>query len=257
MDIRSVSHRAKLRLFYGCRGIGEKTTQTQLLTNKAKKHMAEQNLNHNWYAVCTRHQHERIAARILECKGFEVFLPLYQERRRWKDRIKEIDVPLFPGYLFIRDGLERWLPILSTHGVGNVVNCGGRPAAIPFSEIEGIRRIVESPLRVEPHPFLKSGDRVRVKYGPIAGVEGILLRKKNIARLVLSVEMLGKSAAVEVDATDVERIAARTVGMDLNLRTKFIPVPTGRRPPLSAARTDPTQMLLERPPYDAAFASDQ
>lgn len=171
--------------------------------------MTEQNLNHNWYAVCTRHQHEKSAARILEYKQFEVFLPVYRVRRRWQDRIKEISLPLFPGYVFVREGPARWLQILTTAGVCSVVSCGGRPAAIPFSEIEGVRRIVESTLHIEPHPFLKCGDWVRVKYGPIAGVEGILLRKKNVARLVLSVAMLGKSAAVEVDATHVERIPAK------------------------------------------------
>lgn len=173
--------------------------------------MTEQHLNHNWYAVCTRHQHEKSAARILECKQFEVLLPLYKERRRWQDRIKEISVPLFPGYLFVQAEPAKWLQILTTAGVSNIVSCGDRPAAIPSSEIEGVRRIVESTLRVEPHPFLKCGDWVRVKYGPIAGLEGILLRKKNIARLVLSVEMLGKSAAVEVDAGHVERIPAKSV----------------------------------------------
>jgi transcription termination/antitermination protein NusG len=171
--------------------------------------MTEQDLNHNWYAVCTRHQHEKSAARILELKQFEVFLPLYKVRRRWQDRIKEVSVPLFPGYVFVREGPARWLQILTTAGVSSVVSCGGRPSAIPFSEIEGVRRIVESTLHFEPHPFLKCGDWVRVKYGPIAGVEGILLRKKNVARLVLSVEMLGKSAAVEVDATLVERIPVK------------------------------------------------
>ncbi len=197
--------------------------------------MTEQDRNHNWYGVCTRHQHEKTAARILEYKDFEVFLPLYKIRRRWKDRIKEISVPLFPGYVFIKEGLERWLPILSTPGVCNIVSCAGRPAAIPHSEIEGVRRIVESTLRVEPHPFLRSGDWVRVKYGPIAGVEGILLRKKNIARLVLSVEMLGKSAAVEVDATHVERIPSRALRIELDLQTNFISVRTGGRPSLPAA----------------------
>ena len=171
--------------------------------------MIEQDLSRKWYAVATRYQHEKTAAQILEYKQFEVFLPLYKVRRRWVDRVKEISTPLFPGYLFVREGLGTWLPILTTAGVSGVVSCGGRPAAIPGSEIEGIRRIVESTLRVEPHPFLRSGDWVRVKYGPVAGVEGILLRKKNIARLVLSVEMLGKSAAVEVDASHVERISAR------------------------------------------------
>jgi transcription antitermination factor NusG len=178
--------------------------------------MTELDLNHNWYAVCTRHQHEKTAARILEYKEFEVFLPLYKARHRWKDRFKEVYVPLFPGYLFVREELRRWLAIITTPGVSSIVSCGGQPAAIPFSEIEGVRRIVESTLRVEPHPFLKSGDWVRVKYGPIAGVEGILLRKKNVARLVLSVEMLGKSAAVEVDATDVERISSGALRIDLS-----------------------------------------
>lgn len=173
--------------------------------------MTKEILIHNWYAVCTRHQHEKVVARILVDKAFEVFLPLYKARRRWQDRIKEVSVPLFPGYLFVREALDRWLQILSTSGVSSIVSCGGRPAAIPFSEIAAVRQIVESTLRVEPHPFLRSGDWVRVKYGPIAGVEGILLRKKNVARLVLSVEMLGKSAAVEVDATHVERISAKAL----------------------------------------------
>jgi len=179
--------------------------------------MTELDLNHNWYAVCTRHQHEKTAARNLEYREFEVFLPLFQARHRWKDRIKEVSVPLFPGYLFVREGCKRWLAILTTPGVSSIVSCGDQPVAIPFSEIEGVKRVVESTLRVEPHPFLKSGDWVRVKYGPIAGVEGILLRKKNVARLVLSVEMLGKSAAVEVDATDVERIPSRALRFDLSL----------------------------------------
>jgi transcription antitermination factor NusG len=196
--------------------------------------MTEENLSHDWYAVCTRHQHEKAAARILEYKEFEVFLPLYKARRRWKDRVKELSVPLFPGYLFIREGLEGWLPIITTPGVCNIVSCGGRPAAIPHSEIEGVRRIVESTLRVEPHPFLRSGDWVRVKYGPIAGVEGILLRKKNIARLVLSVEMLGKSAAVEVEATNVERVSG-ALTIDLDLQTNSMSVRTARQPSMSTA----------------------
>jgi transcription antitermination factor NusG len=115
------------------------------------------------------------------------------------------------------------------------VSYGNRPAAIPHSEIEGVRRIVESTLRVEPHPFLRSGDWVRVKYGPIAGVEGILLRKKNTARLVLSMQMLGKSAAVEVDATDVERIPAAAPRIDLDLQTNSICARADARRSLSAA----------------------
>ena len=191
--------------------------------------MTEQDLNHQWYALCTRHKHEKTAARIMEYKDLEVFLPLYKARHRWKHRIKEVSVPLFPGYLFVREGLKRWLAILSTPGVSSIVSSGSQPVAIPFLEIEGIKRVVESTLRVEPHPFLKSGDRVRVKCGPIAGVEGILVRHKNVARLVLSVELLGNSAAVEVDATDVERISGDTARIDPNLRANSLSVRTGGR----------------------------
>jgi transcription antitermination factor NusG len=175
--------------------------------------MTEQAHEHNWYAVSTRHQHEKVVARILEYRDFEVFLPLYKTRRRWVDRIKEISVPLFPGYLFVREVRDRWLEILTAGGVSSIISCGGQPAAVPVSEIEGVRRIVESTLRVEPHPFLKSGDWVRVTHGPIEGVEGILIRKKGIARLVLSVKLLGKSAAVEVDATHVERTPVKSLGL--------------------------------------------
>jgi transcription antitermination factor NusG len=197
--------------------------------------MTGENLNHNWCAVCTRHQHEKTAAKILEYKEFEVFLPVYKARRTWQDRVKEISVPLFPGYLFVKAGLEGCLPILTTPGVSSIVSCGGQPATIPFSEIEGIRRIVQSTLGVEPHPFLRCGDRVRVKWGPIAGVEGILLRKKNVARLVLSVEMLGKSAAVEVDATHVERVSLGRLGTDLDVQVNPIPTPTNRQTEISPA----------------------
>ena len=196
--------------------------------------MTEKVVKYNWYAVHTRHQHEKIAARILEYKDFEVFLPLYQARRRWQDRIKEISVPLFPGYLFVREGQERWLQILTATGVSRIVTCGDRPAVIPHSEVEGVRRLVESSLKVEPHPFLKTGDWVRVKYGPIAGVEGILLRKKNIARLILSVEMLGKAAAVEVDATNVERVPAKSSGLIATLKAHPF-LETNGRPSTSAA----------------------
>lgn len=183
-------------------------------------------LNYNWYAVHTRYHHEKTAARILENKGYEIFLPVYAARRQWQDRIKEVSLPLFPCYIFVRECRERWLNILTTPGVCSMVGCGGRPAAIPSSEIEGVRRIVERRLRAEPHPFLRSGDMVRVKFGSLAGLEGILIRKKNIARLVLSVGILGQSAAVDVDASSVERIPAGRPGSIPELRPQFIPMQT-------------------------------
>jgi len=144
-------------------------------------------------------------ATVLCGKGFEVFLPTYQSVHCWKDRNKQLTLPLFPGYLFFRYESERRLQILSTPGINGIVNAGGVPAAIPEDEIAGIRRMVESPLRVEPHPFLGEGDLVRITAGPLAGLEGIVVRKKDGFRLILSVTMLGRSAAVEIEASMIER----------------------------------------------------
>ena len=162
-----------------------------------------------WHALYTRHQHEKVVAQALSGKGFEVFLPQYRTVHRWKDRQKELLLPLFPNYVFVRGGLDRMLSLVTTPGIHSLVSWGGRPADIPSEEIEAVRRLVESSFQVEPHPFLKCGDRVRIKSGPLEGIEGILVRKTRGFRLVLSVEMLSKSAAVEVDVSMVERL--RTV----------------------------------------------
>jgi transcription antitermination factor NusG len=160
----------------------------------------------NWYALYTKHQHEKTVARNLSCKGFEIFLPLYAAARNWKDRVKLLSLPLFPCYVFLRGDLGRRLDIITTPGIHVLVSNGGQPAAIPAAELDNIRQAVVSGTRIQPHPFLKCGDWVRVKCGPLAGMQGILVRKKNVYRLVLSIEMLGKAAAVEVDAVLVERL---------------------------------------------------
>jgi transcription antitermination factor NusG len=157
-----------------------------------------------WYALHTSYQHEKTVARVLTQKGFDIFLPLYDVAHRWKDRTKQLSLPLFPCYVFIQGGLDRRLQVLNTPGVFGFVGWSGRAAPIPEEEIEAVLKMMEGSLKVEPHPFLKCGDRVRVKFGPLQGVEGILVRKKNLYRLVLSVEMLQKSVAVEFDVTDVE-----------------------------------------------------
>jgi transcription antitermination factor NusG len=160
-----------------------------------------------WHALYTRYQHERLVQQILNEKGFETFLPLYQAAHRWKDRVKQVAVPLFPSYVFIRGGLDRRLDIVTTTGFHSIVSEGDGVGVVTQDEIDAIRQLVETRLRVEPHPFLKVGDRVRVKSGPLTGFEGILVRKKNQYRLVLSVELLQQSVATEVDAYQVERIA--------------------------------------------------
>ncbi len=160
-----------------------------------------------WHALYTRHQHEKVVAQALMGKGFDVFLPQYKTLRKWKDRKKEISLPLFPNYVFIQGGLDRLLQIVTTPGIHSLVSWGGRPAEIPLKDIEAVRRLVESALPIQPHPFLKCGDLVRIKSGPLEGIEGILVRKTRGVRLVLSVDMLSRSAAVEVDVNTVERIS--------------------------------------------------
>jgi transcription antitermination factor NusG len=161
-----------------------------------------------WFAVYTRHQHEKSVAEHLLGRGVEVFLPVYESLRQWNDRRQRLSLPLFPCYVFFRGNQEPRIKVLSTPGVHSIVGFAGRPAPIERSEIDAIRLAVESHYRVEPHPFLRHGDRVRVKHGPLAGVEGILIRKRGFDRLILSAELLQKSVSVEVDACGVERIAA-------------------------------------------------
>ena len=157
-----------------------------------------------WWAIYTRHQHEKLAADSLAYRGFEVFLPVYSCLRRWSDRVKELSLPLFPGYLFLRRGLGPQLPILTTPGVSGLVGFAGEPAVVSDAEIESVRQVLAKGVHVEPHPFLKCGDWVRVNGGPLEGMEGILVRNKSQFRLVLCVDLVQKSVAVEVDAWMVD-----------------------------------------------------
>jgi transcription antitermination factor NusG len=160
-----------------------------------------------WHAVCTRHQHERVATRNLAQKDFEVFLPLCLVTHRWKDRMKKLFLPLFPCYVFVRIKDERRIELLNTPGVKSLVAFAGRPAVIPQVEIEAVRRAVESKTPIAPVPYLRSGSRVRVTRGSLEGIEGVLVRARDGAdRLILSVELLQRSVAVEVDTSMVEPI---------------------------------------------------
>jgi transcription termination/antitermination protein NusG len=163
-----------------------------------------------WFALYTRHQHEKVVAQLLTGKGVQVFLPLYGAAHRWNDRIKQLSLPLFPNYVFVFAGPDRRGPILSTPGVYDFVRVGGVPVPVAVEEIEAVRTAAEHGRHVEPHPFLKSGDRVRVKWGPLEGLEGILIRKKNFYRLVVSVDLLVRSVSVEVEVADVERVTGQS-----------------------------------------------
>jgi transcription antitermination factor NusG len=176
------------------------------LTNKVEKHSERA----PWHAIYTRHQHEKTVAESLANHGIEIFLPTYGVVRKWKDRTKQLSLPLFPCYVFIHGSLKFRARILSTPGVYSFVGVAGQAAEIHEHEMEMIRKAVNSDLRVEPFPFLRCGDRVRVKAGALAGIEGILIRKKSSYRLILSAELLQKSIAVEVDAFSVEPVSPRT-----------------------------------------------
>jgi transcription antitermination factor NusG len=183
-----------------------------------------------WSAVYTRHQHEKTVAEMLTLKGFEVFLPLYESVRRWKQRRKVLQMPLFPCYVFVRGAVAKRLPVLTTPGVHMLLCEGDKVATIPEEEIQAIRRTVDGDFRVEPHPFLKCGDRVRVIRGSLSGIEGILVRKKNVFRLVLSVSMLAQSVAVEVYAEDVEPVGTRLndrahLSDQVDIRSPQFPMP--------------------------------
>lgn len=163
-----------------------------------------------WYALYTKHQHEKNAADLLSRKGFEVLLPLYRAAHKWKDRSKIVFLPVFPCYLFLRVRLAQKLEILRTPGIFWFVGSAGRASAVDPREIEAVQRVTRSSARFEPHPFLASGDRVCIRAGALAGIQGFLTRFKNQYRVVLSVELLQQSVAVEVDISDVVRVEAST-----------------------------------------------
>jgi transcription antitermination factor NusG len=186
----------------------------------------------DWWALYTRHQHEKAVAEMLSAKGFEVFLPVYDSIRRWKDRNKKLSLPLFPCYVFVRAGLHCRLQVVTTPGVHMILSRGEQVALIPEEEIQAIRKTLEGRYVVEPHPFLKCGERVRVTRGCLEGVEGILVRKKNLYRLVLSVDMLAQSVAVEIDAADVEPAEARGAARVLQMGQLAEPTDFVRRYPV-------------------------
>jgi transcription antitermination factor NusG len=156
--------------------------------------------NLSWYAIRIRSGLSSVASATLRGKGYEEFLPLYRSRRRWSDRIKELELPLFPGYLFCRfDVSDRLMPILTTPGVIGIVGAGKTPIPVGEEEIEAIRAILRSGLAARPWPFLGIGAKVYVERGPLAGVEGIITNADKAYRLVVSVNLLQRSIAVEID----------------------------------------------------------
>jgi transcription antitermination factor NusG len=164
----------------------------------------------DWYALRVRPRYEKLADTMLTNKGYETLLPLYKCRRRCPDRYKEIQLPMFPGYLFCRFDLNARLPILTTPGVMHVVGCGRVPVPVEEAEMQAIRRVAGWALLAEPWPYLEVGQMVYVEDGPLEGTVGILLTVKNSHRLVLSVTLLRRAVAVEIDRDWVRPVTKRS-----------------------------------------------
>ena len=161
-----------------------------------------------WYAVTTRSRHEKVVAEQLWQKEIECFLPLREVLSRWKDRRKKVQLPLFPGYLFVHVPiLERRLDILKVPSVVRIVGFNGEPASIPEVQLQALKRLVFSTLPCDPYPYITEGDRMEITQGPLKGLQGILIEKKGAYRFILSIDLIQQAVACQVDASDVEKIS--------------------------------------------------
>jgi len=152
-----------------------------------------------WYALTVKPQHEKAAAEQLRFKGLETYLPMYRTRRRWSDRVKTIQLPLFPQYIFSRFYYADRIRILETASILSIVSFGGVPCPVEARQLEGLRAIVGSGLPYCPWQLLRAGERVQICAGPLEGVEGVLAREKSEWRVVVNLELLQRAVAVEVD----------------------------------------------------------
>jgi transcription antitermination factor NusG len=162
-----------------------------------------------WYAAHVRANHEKRVGEQLALRSVECFLPLYESVRHWKDRRVKLRLPLFPGYVLVRINLGDRLQVLQLPGVARLVGFNGSPTPLEDAEVNAFRSKLMGVLQAEPHPNLQVGRRTRVKRGPLEGFEGFLVKQKQKYRIVLSIDTISRSIAVEVDLADVEFVNAR------------------------------------------------
>src|SRR5689334_11204593 len=162
-----------------------------------------------WYALHVKPRFEKYVTGQLVGKGYDTFLPSYSTKRKWSDRVKTLELPLFPGYVFCRFNVNTRLPILITPGVMAVVGVGKAPAAIDEAEITAIQQVIKSGLPAQRWPYLNCGEIVRVETGPLEGLTGIVVRIKGFDRLVVSVSLLMRSVSVEIDRASVKPLGVR------------------------------------------------
>lgn len=152
-----------------------------------------------WFALIVRPKHERTAARSLRNQGFEEYVPLYRTRRRWSDRMKELESVLFPGYVFCRFDYQHRLQVLNSPGVCSIAGTGKRPEPVDESELSAVRALVSSGRAIQPWPRVHMGERVTIDDGPLAGLRGVVVRDRDAWRVVITVQALERAVAVEVD----------------------------------------------------------
>jgi transcription antitermination factor NusG len=163
-----------------------------------------------WYAVYTSANHEKRVAEQIARRSVESFLPQYAAVRRWKDRRVRLNLPLFPGYVFVRMRLRDRLSVLQIPSVVRLVGFNGSPTALPDDEVEALRNGLARKIRANPHPYLVVGRPVRIIHGPLTGFEGILVRRKNSVRVVVSFDLIRSSIAVDIDMADLQSLSQKS-----------------------------------------------
>jgi transcription antitermination factor NusG len=169
-----------------------------------------------WYALHIRGRFEKLAAKQLRDKGYDTYLPVFKSLRRWSDRLKTVEMPLFSGYLFCKFNIEQKLPVLVVPGVLSIVGTGKVAATIPESEVSSVRKVIASGMQCGPWPFVQNGQRISVERGPLAGLKGTVIEVKSSLRLILSLPLLHRSVAVEVDRSCVDIDHTRLGGSRLD-----------------------------------------
>jgi transcription antitermination factor NusG len=176
--------------------------------NQWKRDGRAEETNDRWYALKVRSRFESIVARNSTVKGYDVFLPTYMRKSEWSDRFKTDEYPLFPGYLFCRFDIQQPLPILLMPGVQFIVGAGSVPEPIPELQIQALRRVIGCDTGYEPHAYLAAGQRVRITCGALRGLTGQIIQTKVSCLLVISVNLLRRGVAVNVEQAWLEPVDA-------------------------------------------------
>jgi transcription antitermination factor NusG len=178
-----------------------------------------------WFAILARTGRERNATSLLENTGYECYLPVSKSVRRWSDRVKETEIPLFPGYFFCRMNPHNRLPVLTTPGVIQIVGVGKTPIAVEEEEIAAIERAGKSGVPLMPWPYVQVGHVAAIKQGPLRGLTGIVVKIKSGAKLILSVSLLQRSVAVEIDRSWIGEVVAATPVANTAQHDRLAPIP--------------------------------